>query len=60
LEEVHEDVQSSLAPELRKLRDRVWITIIGIQRNKTQRDERGEEFRKKRLGGMSLAIVGSD
>jgi hypothetical protein len=60
LEKVHENVESSLAPKLRKMRDKAWITITGTQRNRTQREERVEECRKKRLGGMSLAIVGSD
>jgi hypothetical protein len=29
LEEVCEDAQSSLAPELKKMRERAWITIAG-------------------------------
>jgi hypothetical protein len=29
LEEVREDVQSSLAPELKMMKERAWITIAG-------------------------------
>jgi len=29
LEEVRENAQSSLAPELRKMREMAWITIVG-------------------------------
>jgi hypothetical protein len=47
LEKVHENVESSLAPKLRKMRDKAWITITGTQRNRTQREERVEECRKK-------------
>jgi hypothetical protein len=60
LEEVHEDVQSSLALKLRKMRDRAWITIIDTQRSKTQREERVEACKRKQLGRMLLAIVGSN
>jgi hypothetical protein len=72
LEEVHEDVQSSLALELKKMRDKAQITIIGTERDKTQKEERVEACRRKqlggtrrnvtsnRLGGMLLAIVGSN
>jgi hypothetical protein len=52
LEEVHEDIQSSLALELRKMNERTHITITSTQRNKTQREEKIDECRKKRLGGM--------
>jgi hypothetical protein len=47
LEEIHEDVQSSLAPELRKMNERAQITITSTQRNKTQREEKVDECRRK-------------
>jgi hypothetical protein len=38
LEEVRENVQSSLALELRKMKERARITIVGNSRRDIQRD----------------------
>jgi ABC-type methionine transport system ATPase subunit len=65
LEEIHEDAQSSLTLELRKMRENAGSPLLAIvarsiQRDKAKREERIEECMKKQLGGMLVAIVGTD
>jgi hypothetical protein len=64
-EEVCENVQSSVTPELRKMKKGhisplLAIVVGNIQRDRAKREERVEECKKKRLQGMSLALVGND
>jgi hypothetical protein len=52
--------KAPFAHELRKMRNRAQITITGTQRNRIQKEKRVEECRRNQLGGISLAIIGSD